>query len=77
MDETNFLKIVLDGEVVAEAVLRIYDPQAAWLTFQEGFAEISPHLVGEVFNTVRVATHPDLQAVLGEQGIVIDLKGRE
>ncbi len=71
--DAPLLKIVLDGEVVAEAVLSVYDADKAWFAFCQGFQGIAPELVGEVFNTVQVATHESMRNVVGPQGIVIDL----
>ena len=69
----QLLTIKLDGKVVAEATLVIYDAASAWLAFQESFAMLSSVIVGEFFNTMRVACHEDLKAERGPQGIMIDL----
>lgn len=71
--DAPLLKIVLDGQVVAEAVLRVYDCEKAWFAFCQGFQGLSAELVGEVFNTVHVATHESMRQTVGDQGIVIDL----
>ena len=71
---TNLLKISMDGEVVAEALLTVYDADATWRAFQDAFANLAPLLVGEIFNTVRVACDTDLSKQLGPQGITIDLR---
>ena len=73
-DETPLLRISLDGEVGAEAILHIYDGRRAWTAFQEAFANLAPYVVGELFNTVRIACHGELQAERGSQGIIIDLE---
>ncbi len=66
------LKVKLDGELVAEATLQVYNSPAAWLAFQKAFDWLAPMVVfNELTNTVRLACEGDPTA--GEQGITIDL----
>lgn len=71
--EQPLLRVVLDGEIVAEANLVIHDPARAWEAFQEAFPTLAEGVVGELFNTMRVACHPALLAERGPQGIHINL----
>ena len=70
----ELLKVILDGEVVAEADLRVYDTAKAWGAFQEGLAVITPlQIAWELFNTMRAACDGELG---GEHGIVLDLQSK-
>ena len=68
------LRLTLDDRVVAEAPLYIYDAAAAWEVFQSAFAVIAPAVVGDLYNTVRVACHEDLLQSMGPQGIIVNLQ---
>ena len=74
--ENPLLRIMFNGDLVAEANLVVYDGLAAWTAFVEAFANISPSIVGELFNTVRVACHPETRELMGPQGITIALYGK-
>lgn len=68
------LKIVVNGELVAEAPLIVHDAPVAWEAFQDAFSNIAHLIAGEMFQSVRVACNPRLADLLGEQGVVIDLE---
>ncbi len=57
IDETqvNILKVIVDGTEVAHAELTVHDPEKAWLAFSTCFASMSPNIVGEVFEAMRLA----------------------
>ena len=71
--DNPLLTIRLDGQVVAEATLVVHDGPGAWKAFQAAFANVAPFMVGEIFNTMRVACDPELRAEMGPQGMTIDL----
>ncbi len=71
--ETPLLRITVNGEDVAVANLCISNGPLAWRAFLDSFANLAPVLVGEVFNTMRIACDPELHERLGPQGVVIDL----
>lgn len=76
MTEAPLIQVKLDGELVAEATLRVYDNSAAWLAFQRAFEWLAPMVVyNELTNTVRLACKG--AATAGEQGITIDLTRSE
>ena len=71
---TPLLRISLDGEVVAQSMLEIFDGPAAWRAFCKGFEWVAPMVVyNELMNTMRVACDPGLLAEQGPQGIAIEL----
>ena len=73
--EGYLLKIILDGEVVAEAPLYVYDKEAAWRAFQEGFASLVPHIIGELYDTVRLSCdQSQLYRHEVQTGLTIDLQ---
>ncbi len=65
--ESSFLKLTVDGKVVAEAPLYIYDHALAWQAFMDAFSSMQPLVVGEWFNTMRIACHQNMLDVLGPQ----------
>jgi hypothetical protein len=71
---TPLLKIIIGGELVAEATLHIYNGPVAWQGFQDGFQYLAGEVVGELFNTMRIACNPSLRLKHGPQGITIDLQ---
>ena len=74
VSESTLLMVKLDGELVAEARLRVIDPAGAWLAFRKAFEWLAPMVVyNELTNTVRRACEGDTE----EQGIIVDLTRRE
>lgn len=56
LDETsvNVLKVMVDGDLVAEARLTVTDPEKAWLAFSTCFSTLSPNIVGEFYEAMRL-----------------------
>lgn len=73
MNETPLLVIRVDGEVVAEAQLAVYDEAKAWDAFCNAFAQIPAVAVGEIFNAVRVGCSPELREMGVTTGLVIEM----
>ena len=75
-DLLPLLRVRLDGEIVAEATLTVYDAEKTWLAFVSGFPQIAHLVTGEFFNTVRIACDEQLKGITQETGITIDLRTR-
>ena len=77
MDEQEpwpLLTILVDGKVVAEAPLHVYDGGAAWTAFQDVFPQLAPLLVGEFFDSMRYACNPALvKAPNAPRGMRVEL----
>lgn len=54
MAERNILRIVVDGNVVAEATLSVYDQGKAWSAFVASFPSFANTIIGDFFEAVRV-----------------------
>ena len=74
MSGVSLLKVVLAGEVVAEATLTVHDDGKAWGAFLNGYPQIAHLIAGEVFQTMRTACDAELRARTAETGITIDLE---
>ena len=74
MRSARLLKIVLGGEVVAEATLTVHDDQKAWTAFMNGYPQIAHLIAGEVFQAMRTVCDEELHARTSETGITIDLE---
>lgn len=67
MDKSvQLMKITLDGEVVAELPLLIYDGAKAYEAFTASFSEIAQHVIGEIYQCVRIGCRPELKKQFGE-----------
>ena len=71
---SQLLKVVVNGVLVAEAPLTIYDAPLAWEAFQNAYSNIAHLCAGEMYQAMRVACNPRLESLLGDQGIVIELE---
>ncbi len=77
MAEDSLLKVKVNGKLVAEAPLHIYDGAVAWEAFQNAYPDFAHLVAGEVYQAMRVACNPRLRGLLGEQGVVIELEAPE
>ncbi len=73
MAEDILLKVMVNGEVVAEAPLHVYDAPLAWEAFQDAYSQMAHLIAGEMFQSMRAACNPRLRDLLGTQGIIIDI----
>ncbi len=70
----QLMKVTLDGEVVAELPLLIHDAAKTWEAFTASYSEIAQHMLGELFQSVRIACREDLQRQFGEYvGLNVDI----
>lgn len=74
MEPVGLLRVVLGGEIVAEASLVVHDTGKAWAAFMNGYPQIAHLIAGELFQTMRVACDEKLRAATAETGITIDLE---
>lgn len=69
MDNTevpvHLMRVTMDGELVAEVPIIIYNPAKAMEAFSASFSELVPHAIGELFQAMRIACDPELQAQFG------------
>lgn len=73
MEPVSLLKITLDGNIVAEAELRVYDQAGAWKTFVNCFPAFAHLITGEVFATMHVACDDELRAKTPQTGLLLEM----
>ncbi len=73
MAEVSFLKVSLDGELVASATLEVYDQKKAWQTFVNCYPTIAHLVSGELFGTMQAACDDEVRLRTPETGLTIDL----
>ena len=76
MAEVSLLKVSLDGEVVAEAQLKVYDQTAAWHVFIQCFPAIAHLVAGELFGTMTAACDDEVLARTPQTGLILELSTR-
>lgn len=71
MNEVQLLRIRLDGVLVAEADVTVYDEAKAWFAFEEALPYTVAQFTAELINVMRVAT--GRKAPSESEGFTIDL----
>ncbi len=67
------LRVHLDGELVAEADLTVYDQSGAWNTFVQCYPSIAHLIAGELFGTMHAACNDEIRAKTEATGLTLDL----
>lgn len=75
MEPVSLFRVALDGKVVAEAELKVYDQEAAWATFIQCYPAVAHLIAGELFATMHAACDDDLRARTEDTGITLEIEG--